>query len=430
MQRSPSNPCESGSLPSERRVIVLGSTGSVGTQTLDVISHLNSLHDRGLSPTRFRVVGLGAGRNAGLLAEQALRFGVRDVALTCPASASEVPSLEADLRARIGSDGAQLLVREIECDIVVAAIVGVAGLPATLEAVRLGRDIALANKETLVAAGSLVVAEAKASGSRILPVDSEHAALWQCLSSAVGASTCPPLSLPSSVHRVVLTASGGPFRAVPLQVMRDATPEMALRHPTWKMGDKVTIDSASMMNKGLELIEAHWLFGVPAPRLGAIIHPQSIVHAMAELADGSIVTQMAAPDMRLPIQQALSHPERLDGASRKLDLVSLSRLDFETPDPERFPAIGLAIRAIESGGTTGAILNAANEVAVDAFLKRLISFGSIPTLVEAAIDSIPATPIRSLDNVMEADKAARRLVGERAGAIGDEKPRPASPIRS
>lgn len=430
MQRSRSNSEDSGSLLSERRVIVLGSTGSVGTQTLDVISHLNGLHDRGMSRTRFRVVGLGAGRNAGLLAEQALRFGVRDVALTSPEGVSDVPALESDLRARIGTDGARLLVREVECDIVVAAIVGVAGLPATLEAVRLGRDIALANKETLVAAGSLVVAEAKASGSRILPVDSEHAALWQCLSSAIGKGTCPPLSLPPSVRRVVLTASGGPFRAVPLGVMREATPEMALKHPTWKMGDKVTIDCASMMNKGLELIEAHWLFGVPASGLDAIIHPQSIVHAMAELADGSIVTQMAAPDMRLPIQQALSYPERLDGASRRLDLGSLSRLDFETPDPERFPAIRLAIRAIESGGTTGAVLNAANEVAVDAFLKRRVPFGSIPTLVEAAIDSIPAAPVRTLDDVMEADRAARRFVGDRVGAIGEERPRSASPLRS
>ncbi len=273
MTRPRSNPRDAHAPASVRRVIVLGSTGSVGTQTLEVISHLNGLNDRGTSPTRFRVVGLAAGRNAGLLVEQAQRFDVRDVALTDPNCAGDTPSLSADLRTRLGADAPLSLIREVECDLVVAAIVGVAGLPATLEAIRRGRDVALANKEALVAAGGLVIPEAIARGTHILPVDSEHAALWQCLSTVAGIGTCPPLPLPESVLRVVLTASGGPFRDVPLRVMREATPDMALRHPTWKMGDKVTIDSASMMNKGLELIEAHWLFGVPASKLSAIIHP-------------------------------------------------------------------------------------------------------------------------------------------------------------
>lgn len=401
--------------PSVRRVIVLGSTGSIGTQTLDVIEHLNRLHAGGRCPTRYQIVGLAAGRNAGLLAEQALKHGVRDVALNDSAAITGTPAIEADLRARVGANAAESLVREVDCDIVVAAIVGVAGLPATLAAIRLGRNIALANKETLVAAGAIMIPEAIRYGSCLLPVDSEHAALWQCLSAVAEADACPPLSLPSCVSRVILTASGGPFRSLPIEQMHDATPEMALKHPTWAMGAKVTIDCASLMNKGLELIEAHWLFGVPSSRLGAIIHPQSIVHALAEMTDGSLLAQMAAPDMRLPIQQALSYPCRLEGSSPRLDLCSLSRLEFQAPDEGRFPALALAIRAIESGGTAGAVLNAANEVAVDAFLARKIPFGMIPRLVTEAMDTIRSKRVDSLADVMEADSEARRFVNSRLG---------------
>lgn len=399
-----------------RRVIVLGSTGSIGTQALDVIEHLNRLHKSGRCPTRYEVVGLAAGRNAGLLAEQALKHGVRDVAISDSVGIGSTPAIEADLRARVGADAAESLIREVDCDIVVAAIVGVAGLPATLTAIRLGRVIALANKETLAAAGAIMIPEAIKHDSRLLPVDSEHAALWQCLSGATEPGACPPMSLPSCVARVILTASGGPFRALPIDQMHDATPEMALRHPTWAMGAKVTIDCASLMNKGLELIEAHWLFGVPSSQLGAIIHPQSIVHALAEMTDGSLLAQMASPDMRLPIQQALSYPSRLESSSRRLDLGTIARLEFEEPDPERFPALGLATRAIEAGGTAGAVLNAANEVAVDAFLDRRISFGTIPRLVTEAMNAIQSMPVSSLGDVMDADAESRRFVGARLGS--------------
>ncbi len=409
---------------SVRRVIVLGSTGSIGTQTLSVIEHLNRLHAAGRSATRYEVVGLAAGRNAGLLAEQALKHGVRDVALTDLSEMGRTPALDADLRTRCGADAAQRLIRDVNCDVVVAAIVGIAGLAATLDAVRLGRVIALANKETLVAAGAIVIPEAIRHGSQLLPVDSEHAALWQCLSAVADPGSCPPMSLPASVSRVILTASGGPFRELPIAQMHKATPEMALKHPTWAMGAKVTIDCASLMNKGLELIEAHWLFGVPSSKLSAIIHPQSIVHALAEMADGSLLAQMASPDMRLPIQQSLSHPERLEGASRRLDLSTLSRLEFFAPDRERFPALALATRAIETEGTAGAILNAANEVAVTAFLDGRVAFGMIPRLVADAMDAICPQPIASLDDVMHADAETRRYVNARLDASAYSGTRP------
>ncbi|MBX3363040.1 MAG: 1-deoxy-D-xylulose-5-phosphate reductoisomerase [Phycisphaeraceae bacterium] len=400
----------------DRRVLILGSTGSIGTQTLEVIEHLNRLHDDGVDIPRYRVVGLASGSNAKLLGEQAVRFGVRDVALADPRRVEDVPSLTSGFRARVGNHAAESLVDDVECDLVVAAVVGVAGLPATLKAVRLGRDIALANKETLVAAGGIVIPEAARSGSRLLPVDSEHAALWLCLSPFLGTGACPPAALPETVTKVLLTASGGPFRAMPLSEMQNATPEMALRHPTWSMGTKVTIDCASLMNKALELIEAHWLFGIPASRLGAIIHPQSIVHAIAELQDGSVVAQLAAPDMRLPIQQAISFPHRVEAAAKRLDLATMRPLEFEQPDHERFPALALAFEAIDRGGSTGAVMNAANEVAVAAFLQQRIRFGDIPQLVADAMHNIPITQLHELADVLDADHEARRYVQKRIEA--------------
>ncbi|MBX3316079.1 MAG: 1-deoxy-D-xylulose-5-phosphate reductoisomerase [Phycisphaeraceae bacterium] len=400
----------------DRRVLILGSTGSIGTQTLEVIEHLNRLHDNGADIPRYRVVGLASGSNAKLLVEQAVRFGVRDVALADPRHAEDVSALMPDIRTRVGDDAAEVLVDEVECDLVVAAVVGVAGLPATLKAVRLGRDIALANKETLVAAGAIVKPEAARSGSRLLPVDSEHAALWLCLSPFLGTGTCPPTAFPETVTKVLLTASGGPFRTMSLSDMQNATPEMALRHPTWSMGTKVTIDCASLMNKALELIEAHWLFGIPASKLGAIIHPQSIVHAIAELQDGSVVAQLAAPDMRLPIQQAISFPQRVEASARRLDLAKMRSLEFEQPDNERFPALALAFEAIDRGGSTGAVMNAANEVAVAAFLERRIRFGDISLLVADAMHNIPTNHLRDLADVLDADREARRYVQTRIEA--------------
>jgi 1-deoxy-D-xylulose-5-phosphate reductoisomerase len=433
------------SAATEKRVILLGSTGSIGTQTLDVIEHLNALADRAPADeprSRFRVVGLAAGSNGALLAEQAAKFGVRDLALTRSSAALSVPGA----RVRTGPSAPQQLVREVECDIVLGAMVGAAGLPATLAAVELGRDIALANKETLVAAGELVVPAALKSGSKLLPVDSEHAAVWQCLQGCVGkgsrdqrstgsrseldpvfsrshdpAFPCPPMTCTREIARVILTASGGPFRTASAHDTYHATPAQALKHPTWTMGQKVTIDSASLTNKALEVVEAHWLFGLPSDKIGVLVHPQSIVHALVEYADGNVIAQLGPPDMRSPIQYALTWPERPDGRSHKLDFSKLSRLEFNEPDLERFPALRAAYRIIDSGGTSGAIFNAANEAAVEAFLSSVtvgpvMPFGRIAELSLKALDSIGVSRLRSYEDVIEADAQARAFVRAELGA--------------
>lgn len=434
------------------RVIVLGSTGSIGTQTLEVIEHLNALHERGAWPRRYEVVGLAAGRNDELLFKQANRFGARHTALN---------NLHIDLiqyaglsskssSVRNGPEAAERLVREIDCDLVVAAMSGAAGLPATLAAVDLGRDVALANKETLVAAGSLIVPAARVSGSRLLPVDSEHSAVWQCLcgvcdgeeghqgikasrhqGGAHGDRVVPPTCLGDQVAKIILTASGGPFRTWSREQTYNATPEQALKHPTWTMGQKVTIDSASLTNKALEIIEAHWLFGVPGERIEAIVHPQSIVHAIVEMADGSCIAQLGAPDMRGPIQYALAFPHRADGGHRRIPWHELRSLEFEPPDRERFPVLDLAYRAIREGGTAGAVLNAANEAAVEAFLAPVresgrgpeaggrggapLPFGRITELTAQAMEALGSHPVTCLDDVLRADAAARDFVRGRVG---------------
>lgn len=385
-----------------RRVIILGSTGSIGTQTLEVIERL-SLAPHGPS---LRVVGLAAGRNAALLFDQAARHGVRDLALAAGEPAQAGSTL------RVGPDAAERLVREVPCDLVVAAMVGVSGLPATLAAVELGRHVALANKETLVAAGDLVVPLARRTGAALLPVDSEHSGVWQCLAGA-GTHALPPFACPAGVARVTLTASGGAFRDWTPEQIAAATPADALRHPTWSMGRKVTIDSASLMNKALELIEAHHLFALPASRLGAILHPQSIVHALVEFADGSVVAQLGVPDMRTPIQVALAWPARADAPPPRLDLAGLARLDFRAVDDARYPAVGLALRAIDAGGTSGAILNAANEACVEAFLAGTLRFDRIAPLVGEALAAIAPRPVRTLADVLDADRAARAFVASR-----------------
>jgi 1-deoxy-D-xylulose-5-phosphate reductoisomerase len=381
------------------RVIVLGSTGSIGTQTLSVIDHLNALHGRGEWATRYEVVGLAAGRRSEALGMQRDHCGLPESAISYG-----------------GDDSSLRLVERVECDLVVSAITGAAGLPATLRAVELGRDIALANKETLVAAGPLILAAARRSGSRLRPIDSEHSGLWQCLAG----ERSPPMRAGPEIARVILTASGGPFRTWTRERIEGATAEEALQHPTWKMGPKVTIDSASLMNKGLEVIEAHWLFGLEAGRIGVLIHPQSVVHAIVEYADGSALAQLGAPDMRTPIQHAICWPHRAPGCSARLDWSALRSLDFEPPDGGRFPALGLAYRAIGEGGTAGAVLNAANEEAVGAFLRGgrggcALAFADIWRLAEAAMDAVRPGPITSLADVMEADAAARRFVRERLG---------------
>lgn len=399
-----------------RRVIVLGSTGSVGTQALGVIAHLNALHARDPRCTpRYDVVGLAAGQNATLLAEQAACFGVTDLAASQPPQGE--PGFGPGRRVRTGPRAAAQLVEEIPCDLVIAAIVGIAGLEATMIAIQRGTDVALANKETLVAAGSLVVPAAHRSGAALLPIDSEHAALWQCLRTALvscdhAGSQRPPMRCPPEVDRVFLTASGGPFRTATRESMERARPSDALRHPTWAMGKKVTIDSASMMNKALEVIEAHWLFGLAGERIEVVVHPQSIVHAMAELSDGSVIAQLAMPDMRVPIQQALTFPDRVPSSTPKLDWRARVALEFEPPDTLKFPALGLAYDAIRAGGSSGVTLNAANEIAVEAFLAERIPFGRIAALVAETIARASVHTLTSLDDVMQADRDARRIASE------------------
>ena len=389
------------------RVMILGSTGSIGRQTLEVISHLNTLAQSDPALKSYEIVGLSAGKDAQGLLKQARQWGVRELAL-CTGDAIEL----GEMTMRIGNAAACQLVEDVECDLVVGAIVGIAGLGSVYRAIELGIDVALANKETLVAGGALVMAAAKKSGARILPIDSEHAGVWQCLQSLSGNEHYyPPISTRQrdSISRVVLTASGGPFRDFVLETRsrQHATLKDALKHPNWSMGAKVTIDSATLMNKALELIEAHWLFGLESSQLDAVIHPQSIVHAMIECTDGSVMAQMGAPDMRSPIQLALCSPNRLSGCSKKLDVTKLSSLSFFEIDPHRFPAIGLAMSVIDAGGDAGAWLNAANESAVDAFMNQMIPFGMIDQVVAQVMSEHTVCAMNSLDDIYHADKQAR-----------------------
>lgn len=389
-----------------RRLIILGSTGSIGTSTLAVVEHLNAI-----DPDCFEVVGLAAGSNAPLLFDQAARLGVRHAALAREADAAAPTGV----RLLRGADAARRLVEIVEADVVVAAVVGSAGLSAVAAAIERGCDIALANKETLVAAGEIIMPLAARHGSHILPVDSEHSAIFQCLQSRTLGADQRGLDT-SAVRRIVLTASGGPFRTWTRQRIACATVDEALSHPTWKMGSKITIDSASMTNKALEVIEAHWLFGLEAERIDVLVHPQSIVHSFVEFNDGSVLAQLGQPDMRAPIQYALTWPQRPDGCARRIDWAALSRLDFEAPDEERFPALRLARQVARAGGTSGAIFNAANEEAVAAFLAGSIPFGRISDLAADALDAISVSPIRALEDVFEADRRAREHVRTLLGA--------------
>jgi 1-deoxy-D-xylulose-5-phosphate reductoisomerase len=378
-----------------QRLILLGSTGSIGRSTLEVVAHLNALGRH-----RFEVVGLAAGNNAEVVAEQASRFRVAHVAI---ASARSRPDLDASTRLYAGPEAACELIDAIARpgDIVLGAMVGYAGLAPTMRAISRGCHIALANKETLVAAGSLVMPAARAGRIHLLPVDSEHSGVFQCLMAAQGGR---------EVERVVLTASGGPFRTWPRERLVDATLEEALKHPTWAMGPKVTIDSASLMNKALEIIEAHWLFDLPGERVEAIVHPQSLVHAFVEFVDGSVVAQLSPPDMKTPIQYALTWPRRDAGCSKRMPWDLLSRLDFEPVDHDRFPAMRLAYDVIARGGTAGACFNAANEAAVEAFTARRIRFGAISELVGETLAAHRPRPVHTLQDVATADAEAREHV--------------------
>lgn len=387
------------------RVIVLGSTGSIGRNTLEVIEHLQNTPS---SDRRFQIVGLAAGSNYEVAFEQACRLNIPNVALSKFDSAP-VDGAQHPFRLLKGPDAARILVEEVDCDLIVAAIVGVAGLSAVMAGIRKGCRIALANKETLVAAGDLVITAAARHGAEILPVDSEHSAVFQCIQSR----TDHHVRGSKAVRRIILTASGGPFRNWSAERIAEATVADALNHPTWEMGAKVTVDSASLMNKALEMIEAHHLFGMGNDRIDVLVHPQSIVHGMVEFEDGSVLAQIGAPDMRTPIQYALTYPERPPGCSHRVDWTQLSRLDFEPPDLDRFPAVRMARKVIQAGGSSGTVLNAANEVAVHAFLDSAIPFGTITRLIDGVMDEFSATPINSLDEMLEIDKEVRRSASER-----------------
>ncbi|MCC6285909.1 MAG: 1-deoxy-D-xylulose-5-phosphate reductoisomerase [Phycisphaerales bacterium] len=386
-----------------RRVIILGATGSIGTQTVGVIEHLNALALRGAWPCAFDVVAMVAGRNGASLESLARRTN-------CPRTL---------LAEDAGHDAARL-VRDTPCDLVVSAIVGLAGLEPTLAALDLGLDVALANKETLVAAGPQMMARARATGARLLPIDSEHSGVWQVLLGA-GGEAAPPGLTPPPGARITLTASGGPCLHTARADLERVTPETALRHPTWRMGPKNTVDSATLMNKALELIEARWLFDVAPGDLSVVIHPQSIVHAMVTLADGSVLAQLSRPSMAYPIQFALTfpgrapEPPRVTGADGTPDAGAPSgraawgTLEFVEPDPERFGALALAARVMETGGTAGAVLSAANEVAVQAFLDRRLGFTQITTLCARALDALARPGEPDLGEVREADARARRF---------------------
>ena len=386
---------------------ILGCTGSVGTNVLRVVDAF---------PGRFQVVGLAGGRNVATLAEQVARYRPRVVSVVDAAAHEALARLVdlSGLRVRTGPEGMVEVATHEDARTVVASAVGAVGLLPTYRALEAGKDVALANKETLVMAGALMLAQSKAKGARILPIDSEHCALHQCLQGRG----------PDEVRRLVLTASGGPFRNRSRESFDGITREEALRHPTWSMGPKITIDSATLMNKGLEVIEAHWLFGIAAPRVEVLIHPQSIVHSMVEFVDGTVLAQLGVTDMRLPIQYALSYPERWAAAIPGMDFSRGMRLEFELPDHERFPCLGLAYRALEKGGSATAVLNAANEEAVAAFLDGRIPFNAIPESVHEVLDDHTSAAVSRLEEVLEADAWARERSREALRRRGLARVRP------
>jgi 1-deoxy-D-xylulose-5-phosphate reductoisomerase len=377
----------------KRRVVVLGATGSIGESTMRVARAL---------PEQIGIIALSGRNNAQRLLELAREF---PSATLCAGDEKAAESLRGELPGRDvlhGGRGLEELASLPEADIVLIAIVGTAGLRPALKALESGKDLAVASKEILVMAGEQVMATAKRSGRRVLPDDSEHNAIFQCLEGKD----------PSMIKRLILTCSGGPFRNAPADHLSLVTPEQALRHPTWSMGRKISIDSATLFNKGLEMIEARWLFDIPMEKIDVVIHPQSIVHSMVEFVDGSILAQMSTTDMALPIQYALTYPERVPGPCAPLDLTTVGRLDFEAPRTDLFPALDLARRAGTAGGTLPAVLNAANEAAVDAFLAGRLSFPGIWESVARAMETVPLVEHPTLEQLIEADTAARAAVGD------------------
>jgi 1-deoxy-D-xylulose-5-phosphate reductoisomerase len=372
-----------------RRILIAGSTGSIGTQALEVIE----------AGAELEVVGLAASSSWELLLEQARSHGVERLALADPDAAARAGEhSEAEILA--GPEGLVELITDTDCDLVLNALVGSAGLGPTVAALGEGIDLALANKESLVVGGELVTALSEATGARLIPVDSEHSALQQLIAG----------ERPGTVDRLVLTASGGPFRG--RTDLDGVTREEALAHPTWDMGGKITIDSATLMNKGLEIIEAHHLFGTPYDAIDVVVHPQSIVHALVTLCDGAALAHLGHPDMRVPIAYALHHPDRVDVPVRTLDLAELGSLTFEPPDEEAFPCLALARSAAVAGGTGPCVLNAANEVAVHAFLNGRLPFMGIPAVIEATLERVGAATVHGFDSLYRADAEARAVAGE------------------
>jgi 1-deoxy-D-xylulose-5-phosphate reductoisomerase len=379
-----------------KRVTLLGATGSIGLRTLEIVSAF---------PEELSVAGMAArGSNPELIADLCRKYAPAAVALIEPTAVDALARLLPPPRPELlsGIDGLVTLARDVDADVVLSALVGGVGLLPTMAAIKAGRTMALANKETLVMAGALMTAEARARGVALLPVDSEHSAVFQCL---VGHNR-------GDVHRVLLTASGGPFRELPKDKFGAITVEDALRHPTWKMGAKITIDSATLMNKGLEIIEARWLFDLAPSQVQVIVHPQSIVHSMVEYIDGSVLAQLGVADMGIPILYALMYPERRPTPAARLDLTRTGSLTFEEPDAERFPALRLARTALDIGGAAPVVLNAANEIAVAAFLDRRIGFTDITQLIERALAAEPAASLVSIDACVDVDARTRRRVGD------------------
>jgi 1-deoxy-D-xylulose-5-phosphate reductoisomerase len=382
-------------VPRKRRVVLLGSTGSIGCSTLKVAREL---------PDRIEIVGLAAAGSIEKLAAQARATGVRHVALYDASKEAALRAmLPAGVQIHVGADGLASLATLAAADIVVVAIVGTAGLQPALAAIEAGKDLAIASKEILVMAGEVITTAAARHGVKLLPVDSEHNAIFQCLDGHRGGR--------EEVARLVLTASGGPFRQLPAADLARVTPEQALRHPTWDMGPKVTVDSATLFNKGLEMIDARWLFGIGMERIDVLVHPQSIIHSMVEFCDGSVMAQLSRPDMCFPIQYALTWPERVAGGLRAPDFLAMAKLEFEAPREDVFPALGLARRAGLRGGTLPAVLNAANEVAVESFRGGAIPFPGIWACVAAVMDAHDVQPSSTLAAVVAADCWARDAAG-------------------
>jgi len=372
-----------------KRIAVLGSTGSIGTSCLEVAA---------AQPDRFRVVGLSAHSRRQALAEQTHRFHPRWAVFSADEAGEATPETSRQTEVLQGPDNLEWLAAHADVDLVVAGIVGSAGLRSTWAALEAGKTVAFANKETLVIAGPLMMDLARQTGAKLLPVDSEHSAVFQAMQSGSQ----------QEVRRIVLTASGGPFRNWPANRLAQVTPAQALEHPTWSMGPKITVDSATMMNKALEVIEARWLFDLDPDQIQVVIHPQSIVHAMVEFVDGSVIAQLSPPDMKLPIQYALTYPERVEGVSPRLDLTESLSLSFEPPDLDRFPALELGFEVARRGGTCGAVLNAANEVAVERFLAGELAFPDIPQAARAVLDAHDYDAAPRLDDLFRIDQWARK----------------------